>query len=157
LARQLTTKLLTELFAQNSGDPLLLLVTVDHPSFSTLYLVNNTEDIVSRGNTYISFPMSIRLSPDDGETARNVQISFDNVSLELIDEMRSVTSPMDVTIEAVLASDPDTVEIGFGELKLVNIRYDQKTIRGSLILDDFLRTELTSEKYTPTIYPGLFS
>lgn len=157
MARQLTNKLLTEVFSQESSDPLLLLVTVSHPDFSTLYLVNNTEDVVSRSNTYISFPMSIRLSPDDGETARNVQISFDNVSLELIDEMRSVITPMDVEIEAVLASDPDTVEIGFGELRLVNIKYDQKTIRGSLILDDFLRTELTSEKYTPTIYPGLFS
>lgn len=157
MARQLTNKVLNELFVQNSDDPLLLLVTVSHASFTTLYLVNNTEDIISNGNTFVAFPMQIQLPPDNAETSRNTQITFDNVSLDLITEMRSVTSPMDVTIQAVLATDPDTVEISFGELKMSDIKYDQQSIRASLILDDFLSTELTSEKYTPSIYPGLFS
>lgn len=157
MARQLSNKLLTEVFAQQSADPYLLLVTVSHSSFTTLYLVNNTESITSNGNVFEPFPMEITLSPDDGQSARTTQISFDNVSLELIEELRSVITPIDVRIQAVLASDPDTVEIEFGELKMVNISYDQKTIRGNLILDDFLRTELTSEKYTPSNYPGLFS
>lgn len=101
--------------------------------------------------------MKITLPPDDGESNRNTQITFDNVSLELIEELRSVTTPMDVTIEAVLGTDPDTVELEFGEIKMSDIRYDQQTIRASLILDDFLSTELTGEKYTPQNYPGLFS
>ena len=157
MSRQLSNKLLAELYEQFSDDPLLLLVELSHSSFSTLYLVNNTVDITSRGNSYIAFPMKITMSPDDGQSARNARIVFDNVSLELIDEIRSVTTPIDVKIEAVLASDPDIVEIDIGELKLANISYNAQSISASLVYDDFLNTELTSESYTPTFYPGLFS
>lgn len=155
--RQLSNKMLTELYGQESTDPLLLLVTVSHSSFPTLYLVNNTVEVVSRGNTYNPFPMKITPSPDDGESARTAQITFDNVSLELVDEIRSVVEPMDCKIEAILASDPDTVEIEMGELKITNISYNKQTIRATLIFDDFLNTELTSEKYNPSNFPGIFS
>jgi len=155
--RQLSNKMLAELYGQESTDPLLMLVTISHSSFDTLYLVNNTVELVSRGNTYNPFPMKITPAPDDGETARTASIVFDNVSLELVDEIRSVVSPMDCKVEAVLASDPDTVEIDIGELKITNINYNKQTIRATLIFDDFLNTELTSEKYNPSNFPGVFS
>jgi hypothetical protein len=56
----------------------------------------------------------------------------------------------------VLASLPDSVEIELGELKLQNITYDQNRISGQLYLDDFLNTEVTSERYSPSNFPGIF-
>lgn len=155
--RSLTNNLLAQLYGERSDDPLLMLVTLTHTSFTTLRLVNNTEDVISRGNTHIAFPMRINLPAEDGVNVLKSQIQFDNVSLDLIDEIRSVTTPIDTTIELVLASDPDTVEISFNEFKISNVRYDSRTINADLFLDDFLHTELTSERYTPTIYPGLFT
>jgi len=52
MSNQLTQALLAELYAQESGNPFLMLVTLSHPSFSTIYLVNNVENITSRGNVY---------------------------------------------------------------------------------------------------------
>jgi len=46
-----------------------------------------------------------------------VKIEFDNVSLELINELRSITSPMEVKIEMILASDPDTVQTSVEDLR----------------------------------------
>lgn len=155
--RSLTNNLLAQLYGERSDDPLLMLVTLTHTSFTTLRLVNNTEDVISRGNTHIAFPMRINLPAEDGVNVLKSQIQFDNVSLDLIDEIRSVTTPIDTTIELVLASDPDTVEISFNEFKISNVRYDSRAINADLFLDDFLHTELTSERYTPTIYPGLFT
>lgn len=154
----LSNNLLAQLYNQNSDDPFLTLIELDHATFpDTIRLVNNTVDIVSRGNTYTAFPVEITLPADDGTTIRSVNITFDNVSLELIDEFRQVTNPIDTKLEMVLASDPDTVEIELAELKISNISYNAQTVSAELFLDDFLNTELSSEKYTPTLYPGLFT
>lgn len=145
------------MFGQVSDDPFLMLVTLSHPDFSdTLYLVNNTVDIVSRGITYSAFPMEVSLPPDDGETTREVAISFDNVSLLLISELRSITTPMDVKIEMMLASDPDTVQLSLEELKMRSVTYDKQRVSAKLYMDSFLNVEMTSEKYVPSKYPGLF-
>ena len=156
MANNLSINLLAQMYGQVSDDPFLMLLEVSHPSFDTVYLVNNTVDQTSRGNVYRAFPMQIKLPSDDGETTREVSIDFDNVSLELIAELRSVTTPMNVKIEMVLASNLDSVELSLEDLKMSSINYDEKKISARLYLDDFLNTELTSEKYEPSNFPGLF-
>jgi len=155
--RNLSNALLAEIYGQQSSVPFLLLLTIEHPTSGSIRLVNNTADITSRGNVFSAFPMKITLPTDDGKTEKEVSLELDNVSLELISELRTVTSPMPATIEAVLSNDPDSVEIELGELKIGDISYDSKKISARLYLDDFLNTGLSSEKYTPTLYPGLFS
>lgn len=157
MSNQISNELLAQLFSQNSDDPFLMLVTISHPDWiDTYYFVNNGEQIISRGTTYQAFPMTIVLPTDDGETARGVKIDFDNVSLELVDIMRSVTSPMEVKIEMILASLPDVVQMELTELQIQNISYNSKKVSATLIVDSFLNTELSSERYTPSSYPGLF-
>jgi hypothetical protein len=152
----ISSQLLAQFYGASSNDPLLMLLTLSHPSFTTLRLVNNTEDVVSRGNTYISFPMTIRTPSDDGESTREALIEFDNSSLELIDELRAVTTPIDAKIEIVLFSELDVVQLSYEELKIKSITYDKNKIGARLYMDDFLNIELPSEKYTPLNYPGLF-
>jgi hypothetical protein len=157
MANQLSPELLSEIFGQVSSDPFLMLATLSHPTFAqTIYLVSNTVDIESRGQTYQAFPMNITLPADDGESAREVFIEFDNVSLELISELRKITTPIDVKIEMVLASLPDDVQVALEELKMGSINYNEKRVRANLYLDNFLNTEMTSEKYVPSKYPGIF-
>lgn len=156
MGNNLSNQLLAEMFNQESDDPFLMLVTLSHPSFSTIYLVNDIVNQFSRGNEYEAFPMTIKLPTDDGESIREASIEFDNVSLELIDELRSVDSPMDINIEMVLASDLDTVQLAFTELKLKGIQYDRNKISAKLYMDSFFDVEMTSEKYSPTTFPGMF-
>jgi len=157
MSRQLSNKLLSELYGSESADPFLTLLTISHSSFADIRLVNNTVNITSRGNIFQAFPMKITLPPDDGTTARGAKLELDNVSLELITEIRTVTTPISAKLELILASDPDVVEIELAELKISNVQYNAQRITASLFLDDFLNTELTSEKYTPSLYPGIFS
>lgn len=156
MSNNLSAQLLAEMYGQVSSDPFLMLVTLTHTSFGTLRLVNNTENIISRSQTYTAFPMVITPPMDDGESLREVSIAFENVSLELVDEFRTVTTPVDVTIEMILASAPDSVQITLGELKIRNITYNKSTISAKLYMDDFLSVELTSEKYDPSTFNGLF-
>ena len=156
MSNQLSPALLAQLYAQESDVPFLMLVTLTHPSFSTIRLVNNSEDIVSNGETFIAFPMRIRLPMDDGESTREVSIEFDNVSLALIDELRTVTSPIDVKVDMILSSNPDDIQISLDELKMRNVTYNKQIVSARLYLDSFLNVELTSERYSPKLYPGLF-
>lgn len=119
-------------------------------------MVNNTENIISRGEEYQAFPFKFRLPVDDGETAREVSIEFDNVSLELLDEIRSASTNIDVKLEMILASIPDEVQYSIDELKIQGVNYNKSKITAQLFLDNFLNTAMTSETYTPTLYPGLF-
>ncbi len=158
MSNQLSNQLIAQMFAQESGDPFLILVTLTHPDFAgPVRLVNNQEDIVSNGETFSAFPMEITLPIDDeSNSAREIQITFANTGLELVDELRGVQTPINVQLDMILASTPDIVEFSFQEFKLRQVSFNQFTIQGSLYMDDFLNTELTSENYSPSIYPGLY-
>lgn len=153
----LSFQLLEQLFAQESNDPFLTLVTLSHSTFdSDIHLVNNTKSIVSRGNTYAPFPMKIRLPIDDGESARDFTLEMDNVSLELIKAIRSVTTQIGVKMEMILASMPDVVQMEQSDLLIVTMTYDAHKITARVVLDSFLAVEITSEKYNPSNFPGIF-
>lgn len=156
--RNLSNNALAQLFAQESDDPFLNIFTLSHPDWvEDIHLVNNTEAIVSNGTTFDPFPIAITLPTEDGETLQSVKIEFDNVSRELIDEIRSITdNSISVNMQMILASNPDVVEIEIGEMTIISVNYNVDKITATLTLDDFLNTEVTGEKYTPTSYPGLF-
>lgn len=157
MSNSLSPELLAQIFAQESNDPFLMLVTLTHASFSSpIRLVNNTVDVVSNGHTYTAFPMRIRLPTDDGETMRDVTIEFDNVSLDLITSIRSVTTEISAQIDMILASIPNQIQMGLYDLKIYNITYTKTRVSAKLVLDNFLNTELTSERYSPANFPGLF-
>lgn len=157
MANQLSNEVLAQIFAQNSDDPFLTLVTLSHATFDEdIRLVNNTKNFISRGQEFMAFPMRIRFPMDDGESVRDLTIEFDNASLELIEEIRSVTSKIGVKIELVLASLPNAVQVAQEELYIGSLTYSKNRIQAKIILDSFLNVEVTSEKYTPTNFPGLF-
>lgn len=155
MANELSTAAKIQLFAQESPDPFLTLITLSNETF-TARLVNNSVDVVSRGFTYTAFPMKIRLPIDDGESTRDVAIDFDNASLDLITNLRSVSGNIGVTIEMILASMPDTVQMSIEDLLISTITYDATKISARLIMDSFLAIEMTSERYNPNNFPGLF-
>lgn len=155
MSNPLSTELKAQIFAQESPDPFLTLVTLVTNSF-TYRLVNNSVDIVSNGQVFTAFPMKVTLPVDDGETAREFQIDFDNASLLLISALRSTTSPIECQIDMILASMPDVIQMTVTDLLIRSIVYDKTKVSAKIVLDNFLAVAMTSEKYTPLNYPGLF-
>lgn len=155
----LSPELLAQLFAQDSGDPFLTLLTLSHPSYAQpLRFVNNTDAIISRGNTFQPFFFDFILPKDDGETIKEISIDFDNVSLELIDIIRSTVGQTNIqlTIEMILASLPNVVQKSITELEILSVTYNRFRVSCKIGLGDFLNVELSSEKYTPKNFRGLF-
>ena len=157
MPNSISPQLLSQIFAQESTDPFLTLITLSHPAWSEdVRIVKNIDNVTSRGLVYQAFPVEITLPVDDGETMREVSMNFDNVSLMLIGKFRMVTKDIKVKLEMVLASIPDEVQVSLEDLVIQGIVTNRLRISAKLSLDNFLNTEMTSERYTPKNFPGIF-
>ena len=70
--------------------------------------------------------------------------------------MRSIATPLSITLEVVTASDPDTVEAGPFEFQSRAVEYDVQTMRFTLAFEPLLSEPFPAYTYTPLDYPGLF-
>jgi hypothetical protein len=150
-------KLIQAVLEPNTGEVFLFLLTFNHPSFSSpIHLVNNLENITSRGIEYQAFPLELVLPADDGDSLPMIDITCQNASLELIDEVRSITGPMSLKLEFIMASDPDYVEFSITDMRVAQVQYDKDILKMSCTVDDLLNTSFPKERYLPSNFGGLF-
>lgn len=156
MPRTLSNAALASIHAQETGEVWLVLVTIEATNLATpIRVVNNNEDITSRGNLYQAFPFDIILPGQDPDGTPRAVLRFDNVDRTAIAAIRGVTSAPTVTLEVILASAPNTVEISFGAMSLRNVSYDATSVEGELHVEPLLNEPITLNM-TPSRFPGLF-
>lgn len=149
---------LASVFAQETGEVWLILLTIAHQDLATpIYLVNNTEPVSSRGNEYQPLGFDIVMPELNGQTLPQVTLTIDNVGRDLIELMRTITVPPVITVEVVLANNPDQVETSLTDFRLTDIKYTRIAITGTLAVEDILREPVPSGRFTPSQFPGLFN
>lgn len=143
--------------AQQTDEVYLILLAVDHADIpSTLRFVNNTEDITSNSNLYTAFPFEVTM-PDDSEEKEPVaDLRIDNVSRELIDEIRTIQSPPLITISVIIASTPDTIEWGPLELETQGVTYTAESIVFKLGYSAFIGEPFPYKTFDTIGFPGMF-
>lgn len=152
--RTLSTDTRAALYASATDEIWLQLLTIEHADIGTpIRLVCNTEDIVSRGETYRAFAFELALPASSQD---QVQLTVDNVTRELIDEIRTIDTPLTITMEIVRAADPDTVEAGPFEYQSRAVEYSAQLMRFTLAYEPLLTEPFPAHTYTPIDYPGLF-
>ncbi len=143
--------------AQETNEVFLLLLTLDHEDLAEpIRVVNNTEDVTSRGMTFVAYPFEIALPDEDPESVARVSLRIDNVDREIVRNLRAIQAPLSVALEVVMASSPDTVEAGPFNMTLVAAEYDALTVTGELAFEDVLNEPFPGQSYVPSEYPGLF-
>lgn len=142
--------------AQNSATVWLQLLTIAHPDITTVRLVNNPVNISSRGNVYQAFPFELPLPQDVAESLASLTLTISNVDRRLVDELRSISDPMQVTLEVITAAAPDTVELGPFTFDLVSATYNEDSISGRLSFEPILAEPFPAGSFTPQTNPGLF-
>lgn len=147
--------------AQETGESLQALITITHASIigGPLRFVQDLQPMTSRGNVYTAFPFEIRLPADTDEGVAKVLLTIDNVDRSIAAAIRgmSPTSPPTVTVDLVMASQPDIVEISIPDLTLRNVSGDAYTIEGELRMDEEDLTPFPEGSFTPQHFPGLFA
>lgn len=151
----ISTELRQEAWATSSDLPLVLL-TIDHDSIDPpIRVVNNTEDIESNGEEFIAYPFSIVL-PDSQEAAPpRARLQISNVSREIMQAVRTISSPAQVTIQVIRQDDHDTVEMFYDGMLLVGVRGGAITVEGNLEFEDLMREPYPAVTFSPAEFPGL--
>ena len=111
---------------------------------------------VSNGLTFNSYQFMLTLPDDTERPFSQGRLSIENVSQVIIEALRSVSSALLITMQIVLASDPDTVEVEYPEFELVNVNYDAQQISGDLSIESFVEEPFPGDSFIPSYFPGLF-
>lgn len=152
--RSISTDGRAALYAAQTSDLWLDLLTIEHSSIGTpIRLVANNQPVTSRSETYLPFPFELAL-PSTGQ--ESVDFVIDNVTRELVDEIRSIDTPLAIKLERVRVADPDFVEIGPFDFQSRAVEYDVQRMRFRITYEPLLNEPFPYDTYTPIKYPGLF-
>jgi hypothetical protein len=99
----------------------------------------------------------VSLPEESPDQVPKVTLTIDNVDRSITDAVRTISGRVKVTMEVVLASNPDAVEAGPFEFYLLSCVYDSDKVSGTLgFEDDALNTAFPKDTYTPSNSPGIF-
>ena len=146
-----------DVFDPETAEAFLVLLTIDHADIDPpIRVVNNTENITSRGDEFIAFPFDIELPDNTREAPPRARLTIDNVSREIAQSIRLITSAPTVLIELIRASAPDTVEVAFPAFNLRDVKWDMLQVSGDLTVEDLMTEPFPAGQFTPAHFPGLF-
>lgn len=157
MSRNLSLAMLAAAFAQETDDAIIPLVTIEHPGMEdTLRAALNGVDIVSRGNTFYAYPFDIIVPDDSGDRPPQASLTIDNIDRRITEIIESTIEPCTISIEIIRSSDPETVEAAWYGLSLKEVKYNQLTISGNLLYEDFVRESYPSGSFSPAYFPGMY-
>lgn len=152
------------IFKPETDEVFLYLLTITHPDLDgPLRFVANSEDIVSRGETYTAFPFTINFPGGGDDQVPSAQVSISPVSdpanpdTDIVLILRNLGSAPKLSLETVLASQPDIVEQSALDLTLTTVDFESQTISGTLSYEDILNEPYPGDSYNPATWPGVFA
>ena len=143
--------------SQNSRVAWLTLLTFTLPGLEPLRVVNNNEDIISRGNKFVACGFDIILPSDDGEQLPTVKLRIDNADGMIIDWIRGFTTAPILMLEIVLSDRLDVVERSIDFLRLSSVGYDCLEVNGTLSVENVLSSKFPAESYSPVFFPAILT
>ena len=144
-------------FAGQTDEIFVVLLELTHADWSgTIRISSDSDGTTHDGNAYLFYPFGVILPDDQEEHVSKARLVIENVSRDVIDEIRSVSSSPSITIKIVLVSDPDTIEAQFPDYKLTQVTYDEMQIEGDLSIETYMDEPFPGDDFLPTHFPGLF-
>lgn len=152
--RTLSSAALGALYAQQTGDVFLPLLSISGGGISDINLVQNYQSITSNGVIYVPCAFNVIL-PQDGEQLRPASVIIDNVDRSMTEAIASITDPLNITIAYIRADDPDVIEYSF-EAVLRNVTINNKYVQGDIYYLEHLTQGFPKIVKTPRLFPGIF-
>lgn len=155
--RSLSTVLQRAIYAQDTKEVVLMLLTIAHTNLVTpIRVVNNLEAITSQGYTWAAFPFEVSLPIESDDQIPVMTLRIDNVDRQIVTAVRNLQGPPDITLDIVVASQPDIVEATFVGFKLKNVSYDNLVVEGEMRLEEILSEPFPQHRMTPFHFQGLY-
>jgi hypothetical protein len=156
--REVSATALQAMLAQATPEVFVPCLKIDHESFANpILLAFNTEALARAAGSYMPYAFQIDLPGQHEDSLPQVKVTVDNVDLQVNDAIRTLVGPPTVTMDVVLASSPDVVEIGPFEYSLQSATANADTIQGVLgFEDDIFSQQVPGQSYQPSNSAGLF-
>ncbi|MGN6549765.1 MAG: DUF1833 family protein [Pararhizobium sp.] len=156
------------LFDEQTEEIPVVLMTITHPDLTEVWrLSSDNADLfdaeqqlrgtTSRGAQYSFLPMKVALPEEGDDAASVIQIVLDNVTEEITPLLKSTITPATVTIEIVLASSPDLVEVAYPFFELASADVDAGSVTLSLTVDAMASEPFPCDNFTPSAFGGLWA
>ena len=156
MSRSVSNTFKSTAFGSQTDEAYLVLLTIDHEDLDDpLYVTSNGIAVISGGNTFLPYPFTLTLPDDTERPFSRGRLTIDAVSQTWL-AIRWFNTPVSITIQVVLASDPDTVEVEFPDFELTELSYNEQTISGSLSIESFTEEPFPGDAFIPSFFPGLF-
>jgi hypothetical protein len=158
MPRPVSALLRSATYGEETPEVFLQLLRIYHASIigGPLRLVNNPTSIVSNGEEYIGCPFNIDVAADRDDVLPEVQLAVDNVDRLIVATLRTITTPIEVEMEVVVASTPDVIEMQAQRSTMRVATWDIHTVNGTLKFEDMLNEPYPGGTFTAKKYPGLF-
>ena len=145
------------ILANETAEAVLILLEITEASLDEpIRVVQNNENITSRGNVYAGYPFEIDLPAESTEISRSVKLEIDAVDQQIIQAVRQAGERADVRMEVVLSSTPDIVEAGPFDFKLRSVQFDHQTVTGDLVFSEIETRKSPAHSFTSHLFPDLF-
>lgn len=150
----------TEIVKPESSAVFLHLLKVEAQGYETLYFVDNTQSIVSNGQTYVpaAFKVVLPSQTEDG-SIQPCQLVVDNVDQIIsatIKKANAAQKKIYATISVVMAQTPDVIERGSLRFILRDVTINKSTVSGELYDFYVYDRKIPEGVYNPQNFPGLF-
>ncbi|GIX17694.1 MAG: hypothetical protein KatS3mg119_1880 [Rhodothalassiaceae bacterium] len=147
------------ILASDSEEVFVVLVTIDHPSLvQPIRIANDTEPVVRSGGTWDPYPFEAVLPEDSDAAEPQVRLRVDNIDRQVLAAIRALDGPPTVTIEVVLASQPDLVEAGPWVMSVRSVEADALALDITLGHEEALLDQaVPAQTYTPGNSAGMFA
>jgi hypothetical protein len=142
----------------SSGEQSVIMLIINQADLETpIYIVNDRQDLVSNGITYLGCGFNITLPSDPSQGDPTATLSIDNVSQEIMPwlEVSNGAPGTTVTIQSAMRSAPNVIEWSI-TLNLINITATNTTVSGTLAFNNLATLSATNRTYSPQIAPGLY-
>jgi len=161
MARTLPVSVVEAVNAQTTGSAFLSLLTIEHPDWDTVRLVNDITDLTFDSNTYTAFPFAISLPPDTEELQPRMRVAVQNAERTLVDEMRAIAgnrTRATATLEVVESDSSGTVTsvATWSQFELVNVQYNVDVLTFDLVIETFISEGFPKDSFAPSTFPGVF-
>lgn len=157
--KTLTMEAYESINAPESAQAWIWLLTISHPNITpTLRFARNWRAVPSRGDVYDTLGFVPSIAQEEPDRPPRLMLTVQNVSRVVTAKLEQAAGTDDVpkvTLEVVLASDPNTVEYVLDDFEIQNARYDQAVLTTDLKVEDYLSEPFGDLKFTPEIAPGV--
>lgn len=136
----------------------LVLLELTAPSMgATLRLVNDSQDWISNGESYVGFPFRFKLPDDTAGQAPRAVLEIDNVGRDMTADLEGLqpNEILTATIRIVDRDDPDDV-FQTMVLPVYGVSVNQQVATAHLGVDYIMRQAAVTLRANPYTLPGIF-